>query len=194
MAVTVLVLGLVIFLGGHSIHLAAPGWQAAQRERLGQRKWRLIYSLVSLIGLALVVWGYAMARHSPVLLWVSPPGMRHLTALLVLLAFILFAAGDVPRNSIKAVLRQPAIMGVLVWAAAHLLANGMLADLVLFGSFLAWAALDLVVTRRREAGAGETYPAGTLRGNVTVVVSGALIWAVFAFWLHEWLIGVRPIP
>lgn len=194
MAIAVLVLGLVVLLGGHSIHLVAPGWQAAQRERLGQRKWRLIYLLVSLIGLALVVWGYAMARYSPVLLWAPSPGMRHLTALLVLVAFILFAAGDVPRNSIKAALRQPAIVGVLVWAAAHLLANGMLADLVLFGSFLVWAALDLVVTRRREAVAGETYPAGTLKGNLTAVVSGTVIWAVVAFWLHEWLIGVRPIP
>lgn len=194
MAIAVLVLGLVVLLGGHSIHLVAPGWQAAQRGRLGQRKWRLIYSLVSLVGLALVVWGYAMARHRPVLLWVPSPGMRHLTALLVLLAFILFAAGDVPRNSIKAALRQPAIVGVLVWAAAHLLANGMLADLLLFGSFLAWAALDLVVTRRREAGVGETYPAGTLKGNLITVASGAAIWAVVALWLHEWLIGVRPIP
>jgi uncharacterized membrane protein len=194
MAITTLVLGLVVLLGSHSIHLVAPGWQAARRERLGQRRWRLIYSVVSLAGLALVVWGYAMARHHPVLLWAPPPGMRHLTAFLVLVAFILLAAGDVPRNSIKAGLRQPTIVGVLVWAAAHLLVNGMLADLILFGSFLAWAVLDLVVTRRREAVAGETHPAGTLRGNVAVVVSGAAIWALVAFWLHEWLIGVRPIP
>lgn len=193
-AITVLVVGLAILLGGHSIHLVAPGWQAAQHERLGQRKWRLRYSMVSLVGLALVVWGYAMARHSPVLLWVPPPGTRHLTALLILLAFILFAAGDVPRNSIKASVRQPAIVGVLVWAAAHLLANGMLADLILFGSFLIWAALNLVMTRRREALIGATYPAGTLKGNAIAVVSGAAIWALVAFWLHELLIGVRPMP
>lgn len=194
MAITVLVLGLVILLGGHSLHLVAPGWRVAQRERLGQRTWRLVYSTVSLAGLALIVWGYAMARHSPVLLWVPPSGMRHLAALLVLAAFILFAAGDVPRNSIKAGLRQPAMVGVLVWAAAHLLANGMLADLILFGGFLVWATLSLVVTRRREAATGATYPAGTLKGNVITVMSGVAIWALIAFWLHELVIGVRPIP
>lgn len=194
MAITVLVLGLAILLGIHSVHLVAPEWQATRRERLGQGRWRLIHSLVSLVGLALIVWGYAMARHGPVLLWAPSPGMRHLAALLVLVAFILFAAGDVPRNSIKARLRRPATVGVLVWAAAHLLANGMLADLILFGSFLLWAALSLVVTSRRESVAEETYPAGTLRGNVVAVASGAALWCLVAFWLHEWVIGVRPLP
>src|SRR5690606_11580770 len=127
---------------------------------------RVMYSLISLVGLALVVWGYAMARYHPVLLWAPSPGTRHLAALLVLIAFVLFAAAGVPRNSIKASLRQPAIMGVLIWAVAHLLANGMLADVILFGSFLVWAGADLVVTRRREAGLRESYLAGTLRGNL----------------------------
>lgn len=107
---------------------------------------------------------------------------------------IALLAGNVPRNSIKARLRQPAIVGVLIWAAAHLLANGMLADVILFGGFLGWAALGLMVTRHRESLAPETYPAGTVKGNVITMISGTVIWLLIAFWLHELLIGVRPLP
>lgn len=189
----ILVLGLVIFLGIHSVRIVADDWRTAQIARLGLRKWKLIYTVIALIGLALVIWGYAMARHSPVLVWAAPTGMRHLALLLTLVAFILVAAADGPPNSIKSRLHHPMVIGVSIWAIAHLLANGMLADIVLFGSFLVWALLSWQAARRRDRIAKTTYRTGTTKGNVITVGAGVVVWALFAFWLHQWLIGVSPL-
>lgn len=122
-----------------------------------------------------------------------PRGMRHLAALLTLIAFVLLAATYVPRNAIKARLHHPMVLAVKVWALAHLLANGNLADVLLFGSFLLWAAFSFRAARQRDRAARTTYPAGTTAGTVTTVVVGLAAWAVFAFWAHGLLIGVRPI-
>jgi len=189
---TVLILGLVIFLGIHSLRIFADGWRARQVARLGEKKWKGVYSLVSLAGFALLVWGFGQARQHPVVLWASPTWTRHIAAALMLVAFVLLAAYRVPNNSIKARLGHPMFLGVKTWAFAHLLANNTLADAVLFGSFLVWAALGFRAARSRDRASGTTYPPGTPRGNVTSVVVGVVAWAVFAFWLHGWLIGVRP--
>ncbi|RZI81462.1 MAG: NnrU family protein [Rubrivivax sp.] len=187
-----LIIGLVLFLGIHSTRIFADGWRGAQIARLGEKRWKGLYTLVSLIGFALIVWGYGQARQSPVVLWPSPLWTRHLTGLLVLIAFVLLAAANGPANHIKEKLGHPMLAGTKLWAFAHLLANGTLADAVLFGSFLLWAALCFRSSRRRDRAAGVRYPAGTLRGDVSSVVGGAAVWAVFAFWLHGVLIGVRP--
>lgn len=188
-----MILGLLIFLGTHSVRLVAAPWRDAQFARLGEQRWKGIYSIASAIGFALIVWGYGVARHTPHWLWVPPLGVRHLTALLVLLAFVLIAAAYVPRNRIKQMVGHPMYAGVAVWAFGHLLANGAAQAVVLFGAFLVWAAAGFLVWRRRDRVAGVRYPAGTLAGDVRTAAIGLVAWAVFAFLLHGWLIGVRPL-
>ena len=189
---TLLIIGLAIFLGGHSVRIFADHWRQRQIARLSEKKWKLGIALLSAVGLALIVWGYGVAREAPVVLWNPPAGMRHLAALLTLIAFIFLAAAYVPRNHIKARFHHPMVLGVKIWAFAHLLANGTLADLLLFGSFLAWAVLSFIAARRRDRAAGTTYSAGTAKGTSMTVAVGIVAWAAFAFWLHGLLIGVRP--
>jgi uncharacterized membrane protein len=118
--------------------------------------------------------------------------MRHLAGLLTLVAFVFLAAAYVPRNHIKARFHHPMVLGVKAWAAGHLLANGTLADLLLFGSFLLWAVLSFIAARRRDRVAGTSYAPGSAAGTLTAIAVGAVAWAAFAFWLHGPLIGVRP--
>ncbi|MBE0614582.1 MAG: NnrU family protein [Burkholderiales bacterium] len=189
---TVLILGLIVFLGAHSTRIFAEDWRTAQRKRLGENAWKGIYSVVSIIGFGLIVWGFGLARQQPVVLWIVPAAMRHVAALLMLIAFVLLAATYVPRNAIKSNLHHPMVLSVKVWAFAHLLANGKLADLLLFGAFLAWAVASFIAARKRDRAAGTQYPAGTAGATAAAVAVGATIWAVFAIWLHGVLIGVRP--
>lgn len=188
----ILILGLIIFLGGHSLRIFAEDWRNAQRARLGEGKWKGLFSLVSIISFVLLVWGYGLARQEPVVLWVSPVWTRHLAGILVLISFVLLAAAYVPPNHFKAKLHHPMVLGVKIWAFAHLLANGTLPDVALFGSFLVWAVLDFNSARRRDRSAGTIYPPGTLKGDAIALIVGAAAWVVFAFWAHEKLIGVPP--
>ena len=188
-----LILGLVIFLGVHSTRIVAEGWRDATIRRVGEGRWKGLYTLVSLAGFALLVWGFGLARQQPVLLWSPPFFTRHLAWLLTLIAFILLAATYVPRNAIKARLHHPMVLGVMLWALAHLLANGNLADVLLFGSFGVWAALSFRAARARDRAARTLYPAGTASGTAMVIAIGIAAWFVFAFWAHGLLMGVRPV-
>ena len=190
---TVLILGLLLFLGAHSVRIVADGWRGRTLARLGEGGWKGAYSVVSLAGFALIIWGFGLARQQPVLVWSPPTAMRHLNALFTLVAFILVAAAYVPRNQIKARLHHPMVLGVKLWAFGHLLATGTLADMVLFGAFLLWAVLDFRAARLRDRAQGTVYPPGTASGTVVAVVVGAVAWAVFAFWLHAAWIGVAPL-
>jgi uncharacterized membrane protein len=125
-----------------------------------------------------------------VVLWVPPVATRHIAATLMLLAMILLVAAYVPGNAIKAKLHHPMILGVKTWALAHLLANGNLADLLLFGSFLAWAVADFISSRKRDRAAGTVYPAGKAMPTAITVVLGLAVYGVFVVVLHKWLIGV----
>ena len=189
-----LVLGLVVFLGAHSVRIFAEGWRTRGIARLGEMGWKGLYAVVSLIGLALIVWGFAQARLQPVVLWSPPAMLKHLNALFTLLAFIGVAAAYVPRNRLRARLHHPMVLGVKLWAFGHLLATGTLADLVLFGAFLLWAVLDFRAARRRDRALGTVYAPGAMGPTVLVVVVGGVAWAVFAFWLHAAWIGVAPFP
>lgn len=189
---TVLILGLIVFLGAHSLRIFADGWRTAQLKRLGVGPWKGIYSLVSIAGFGLIIWGFGLARQEPVVLWVPPAALRHLAALLTLIAFVLLAAAYVPRNAIKARLHHPMLLSVKVWAFAHLLANGRLAGLLLFGAFLAWAVACFIAASKRDRAARTQYPAGTAGATAAAVAVGVAVWATFAFWLHGSLIGVRP--
>jgi uncharacterized membrane protein len=143
--------------------------------------------------LALLAWGFDAAREQPLLLWSPPAAMRPLAALLTLLSFVLLAAAYVPGNGIKARLHHPMVLGVKVWALAHVLANGMLVHVVLFGAFLVWAVLNFRVARQRDRAAGALYPAGNVRATAIAVVLGVAAWAIFAFGLHGLLIGIKPL-
>lgn len=189
---TLLVLGLLLFLGTHSVRIVADDWRTRCLARLGERRWKGLYSLLSLAGLALIVWGFAQARQQPVLLWAPPAALRHANALFTLVAFVLLAATYVPRNAIKARLHHPMVLGVALWALGHLLATATLADAVLFGAFLLWALLSLGAARRRDRALDTRYAAGSTAGTLAALAVGVLAWAVFAFWLHAAWIGVAP--
>jgi uncharacterized membrane protein len=188
-----LMLGLVIFFGVHSIRIVADGWRTAMVARLGASTWKGLYAVLSAVGLGLVVWGFSLARKQPVEMWWPPSFMRHVAWLLTLVAFVLLAAAYVPRNAIKARLHHPMVLAVAVWAVAHLLANGNVAHGVLFGSFLLWSVLSFRAARGRDLAAQTTYPVGTAWGTAITVVAGSAAWALFAFWAHGVLMGIRPL-
>jgi len=187
-----LIIGLFLFLGVHSVRIVADNWRTRTIERIGPHSWKGIYTLLSLAGFALMVWGYGEARQVPVILYDPPMFTRHLAALLVLLAFVLVAAAYVPGNHIKAAVGHPMYAGIKLWAFAHLLSNGRLADVILFGAFLAWSIVGFIASRRRDRRAGTVYPAGVAALSALTVIAGFFAWAVFAFWAHRWLIGVGP--
>lgn len=187
-----LVTGLLLFLGVHSVRIVAENWRARRIAAMGEGAWKGLYSLVALAGLVLMVQGYAAVRETPVVLWSPPVWTRHLASLLTLVSFVLLAAAYVPRNRIRAAIGHPMVAGVKAWAVAHLLANGNLADLLLFGGFLVWAVLDFRAARRRDRRDGVAPSSAGMVGDATVLVVGLAAWAAFAFWLHGALIGVRP--
>jgi uncharacterized membrane protein len=188
----VLILGLVLFLGVHSTRIVAEGWRTATIDRIGPLPWKALYALASIVGFVLIVRGFGLARANPVYLWEAPMAMRHVAGLLMLVAFVLLVATYVPRNSIKARLHHPMVLSVKVWALAHLLSNGNLADVVLFGAFLVWAVFSFRAARKRDRANGTVYPPGTVAATAVTVVVGVVAWAVFAFWAHGLLFGVRP--
>lgn len=188
-----LILGLILFLGVHSVRIVAEPWRVAQIATRGELGWKGLYSLIALVGLALIVWGYGQARLAPQVLWATPRGMAHLAALLNLAAFVLLSAAYVPRNHFKARLRHPMVLGVKTWALAHLLANNTLADLLLFGGFLLWAVLDFRAARQRDRAAPPAPLLASAAGTVATLLVGIAAWAGFAFWAHAAWIGVRPI-
>jgi uncharacterized membrane protein len=189
---TLLVLGLVLFLGIHSSRVVAEGARQRFIAQRGANAWKGMYTVVSVVGLALIVWGYGQARQEPVVLWGSPLWVRHLASLLTLASFVLLAAAYVPRNAIKARLGHPMVLGVKAWALAHLVANNTLADLLLFGGFLLWAVLSFRAARARDRAAGVMAASGQASRTAVTVVAGLLAWAAFAFWAHGAWIGVRP--
>jgi uncharacterized membrane protein len=187
-----LVVGLILFLGLHSLRVFGEGWRERFIAQRGENTFKGLYSVVSLLGFVLLIWGYGLARQQPTVLWVPPVAMKHIAALLTLMAFVMLAAPYVPGNAIKAKLRHPMMLGTKVWALAHLLSNGTLADVLLFGGFLLWAVLGFRAAKKRDRVQGKAYAPGSLAPTLITVVVGIAAWVAFALWLHAWLIGVRP--
>lgn len=185
-------LGLVLFLGVHSVRIVADNWRKSAMSRLGYHPWKAVYAVASIAGFVLLVWGYGQVRHESAVLYNPPLFMRHIAGLLMLVSLVLVAAAYVPRNHLKAVLGHPMYAGIKVWALAHLLSNGRLVDVILFGAFLAWAIAGFAVSRRRDRAAGTVYPAGDELRTVLTVIAGVGVWAVLVSGLHLWLIGVAP--
>lgn len=185
----VLILGLVVFLGVHSIRLIAPGWRAAQMVRRPMA-YKGAYAIASAIGLVLIVWGFGMARPQAAFLFTPPGWGAHAASLLVVLGFIGVAAAYLPAGRIKAWLKHPMVVGVALWAFGHLLANGDLASLLLFGAFLVWSVIDRIAAGRRPDPVPEPGP---FINDVLAIVIGTAAGLIFALWLHAPLIGVAPI-
>jgi uncharacterized membrane protein len=186
----VLIIGLVVFLGVHSIALAAPGFRSRAVARMGEGAWKGLYSLIAAVGLVLIVYGFRLARQAPMLLY-SPPGwLRYVTFLLMLPVFPLLIAAYLP-GRIKTATKHPLLNAVKLWALAHLLANGMLADLLLFGGFLLWAGLDRMSLKRRVQ-VVPSAPAGRFNDLIAVVV-GLALYVLFIEWAHLRLFGVSPL-
>lgn len=192
---TILVLGLIIFIGAHSFTMAREP-RARAIARLGEGPYKGLYSLVSLLGLVLIIWGFGAYRaEGYIQVWNPPVWTRHLSLLLVWPAFVAFAAAYLP-GRIKGALKHPMLAGLKIWALAHLLANGDLGSILLFGSILAWAVVARISVKRRDVAAqhgGTAAPAGW-RNDILAVVIGTAIYLAFVFWLHPWLIGVPVLP
>ena len=189
---TLLILGLLIFLGVHSISIFAPAWRTCQSERRGDAAWKGTYSLLSLAGFVLLIYGYGVARQSPVVLYTPPTFTRHIALLLMLPVFPLLFAAYLP-GRIQAVAKHPMLLAVKLWALAHLLVNGTLHDVVLFGAFLTWAVADRISVKRRAVVRAHPGAPPSPVNDVIAVVGGLAAYAVFVLWAHLKLIGVSPL-
>lgn len=187
----VLILGLALFLGVHCVSIVAPAWRNGRAAAMGEGPWKGAYSLVSAIGLVLIVWGYARAWPVAPVLYEPPIWLKHITALLMLFAIVALAISQVPAGRLKPVLKHPMLLAVKIWALAHLLANGDLASILLFGSFLVWAVLDRISVKRRAV---PVPLPGPVRNDVIAVGAGLAVYALFVWKLHLLLFGAVPIP
>jgi uncharacterized membrane protein len=184
-----LVLGLILFLGIHSVSIVAPAWRNAQVTRLGEHAWKGVYSMVSLAGLVLLIYGYGAARQSTPLLYAPPQLLRQLSLLLMLPVFPLLFAAYMP-GRIQRGARHPFLLAVLLWAAAHLLSNGTLADVLLFGAFLVWTVADLISVQRRAVPHKVPGAPPAAFNDVVAIVGGLLVYVGFLLWAHRWMTGV----
>ncbi len=187
-----LILGLVVFLGVHSVSIVAPNWRDAMMARVGEPAWKGAYAALSIAGFVVLVWGYGQARGEAVVLYNPPSWTRWFSAVLMLPVFPLLLAPYFP-GRIGATLKHPMLIAVKTWAFAHLIANGTSADLLLFGSFLIWAVLDRMSYARRPQRSIRRLPASRFNDAVVVVI-GLVLYFVFLHWLHARWIGVSPLP
>lgn len=184
----ILILGLVVFFAIHSVRMAAGGFRERQLA-ISPRRWKAIYALFSAVGLGLIVWGWMQYRADASELYDPPPWGRHVALALVWIAFVFIVAAYLPTGRIKAFLKHPFLAGIALWAGAHLLANGDLASVSVFGAFLVYA----VVNRLAAIPRGDPEPSLQPRSDLIAVLAGTALYLVFVLWLHGWLFGVSPI-
>ncbi len=187
---TIMIIGLLIFLGSHSVRIFAENWRQQQIAKHGESTWKLTYAAVSVIGLAIAIYGFGQMRLNPTYLWFPPMGLRHAVALLMIPAFIMLVAAYVPRNAIKAKLGHPMMLAVKIWAFSHLLANGRLGDIIFFSAFLVWAILAFKAAKQRDRNAPPAAIATSMPATIATVVIGLVAYVVFALYLHTLVIGV----
>ena len=185
-------IGLIIFLGSHSCRIFADSWRNQMIDRIGEVKWKGLYTIISLIGFIIMVIGYGQARQNTVVLWQPNAALIYIALALNLVAFIFLAGSSPSNNAIRLKLKHPKILGVKVWALAHLISNGTLVDLILFGALLIWAVLDFRSARKRPVHIPEQAQVST-KATVIAIASGVILWVVFIFGLHQYLIGVSPL-
>lgn len=189
-----MILGLVLFLGTHSLRVYANDWRAERLASMGEKPFKIAYGLVSLAGLVIAIWGYGAMRQDPAMLWNPPLGLYHAVSLFTLPAFILLVAAYFPGNHLKARLGHPMVMAVKFWAFGHLLANGRVGDVIFFGAFFVWAVVLYIRSRKLDRAEGVTYPAGKWPATGATIVLGVIAWYLFARYLHMWVAGVPALP
>jgi uncharacterized membrane protein len=197
---TQLILGLILFLGAHSVRIVANDWRTRTIAARGEKVFKGVYTLVALLGIYLLVVGYGEARLETVALWNPPRFTKHISILLMLFSSILLVAAYIPRNHFKTRLRHPMVLSVKVWALSHLIANGNLADVLLFGTFLIWAVLNFRSARARDraqvqlSDPSEDAPLKpNLFATLIALFGGMALWAVITFVLHAKVVGVAPM-
>ncbi len=188
---SILVLGLVAFFLVHSISIANRPWRDRMVARVGEMPWKGLYSLFAIVGLALIVYGYGLARPAPIVLYDGPAWLGHLALLLLVPVFPLLIAAYLPTR-IRAAVEHPMLVAVKLWALAHLLVNGTVADVLLFGSFLVWAVADRIALEHRQPQRIPVAPE-TWRYDAIAVAGGLAGYALFVWRIHHWLTGVAPI-
>jgi len=189
--VALLVAGLVLFLGVHSVAIVSPSGRARAIHRMGDGMWKGLYSLVSLAGFVMICYGYGLARQAPAILYSAPAWLRHTAVVVMLPVFPLLIAAYLP-GRIRAAAKHPMLAAVKIWAFAHLLANGSLPDVLLFGGFLIWAVVDRISLKHRAPVGVRTAPPGRWNDLIAVVL-GLAIWALTIGWAHARLFGVSPL-
>ena len=187
----IMVVGLVLMLGIHSVKVAAPGWREAAIARLGDGPYKGLYSLISLIGLVLVIWGFTRASEAPVFVYTPPSWGRHVAVALMVPALILVFASASPALGIKRFVAHPLLSATALWAVAHLFANGGLAGVMLFGAILAWVVIDWIAQPLRSQAESATGAFG--KWDFAAVLAGIALYIVLIAGLHYWLFGVSPI-
>ena len=190
-----LIVSLILFLGIHLIRVIAPGWRTSTIASLGESRWKLGYSLASILSLVLVVYAFGEARQETGILYTPPVWMAHLPSLLMLVAMICLVASLLPPGHIATKTKHPMVLSVKIWALAHLLANGETSSVILFAGFLAWGVVLRIALKRRER-RGELVrkPFVSTRYDLLAVIIGLLVFLLFVWRLHVWLIGVQPLP
>ncbi len=189
----ILVVGLVIFLGLHSTRIFAEGGRAQAIARLGEGPWKGVYSLLSLIGFVLIVWGFGRARGEAAELWAPPVWARHTTILLMLFSTLLLGGYIFKRSHVAFAVHHPMVWSVAIFGASHLLANGSAADLLLFGAFLVWAVADLVSSYARDRRNAVVYPTPNWGATIGAIVLEIVVWVALLGGLHLWLFDVSPM-
>ncbi len=189
----ILVLGLLIFLGLHSTQIFAANGRSQAIARIGEGPWKGVYSLLSLVGFVMIVWGFSQARAAAPMMWAPPIWTRHIALLLMLFSMILLGAYGLKKSHIAVAVHHPMLWAVVIWSAAHLFANGSAADVVLFGAFLAWALLDLSSNYARDRANAAVYPAPNWGATAGAIAIGVVLWVVLLGGLHRWLFGVSPL-
>jgi len=185
---SLLIIGLLLFFAAHSVSIVNVSWRDRVAARLGIMTWQGLYALVAMAGLLLIIWGYGLARQDPVVLYLPPAWLRQGATLLQIFVFPLLLATYLP-GRIQAAAKHPMLAATKLWALAHLLANGTLADVLLFGSFLVWAVADRISLKRRTPPPVSTLPPSPMNDGL-VIVLGLALYVAFVFWGHGWLIGV----
>jgi uncharacterized membrane protein len=191
---TLFIIGLILFLGLHSIRVVAPGIRTGFIVQYGANAWKGLYSLVSIIGLCLLVYGYGEARLDTVQIWSPPKWALHLNMTLMLIAIILLVASQLPAGRIAVWAKHPMVLGVKVWALAHLLVKGTLVAMVLFAAFLAWGVILRIYYKRAQR-AGTVMPRSFVAGrwDVLAILMGGALYAFILMLAHEWIIGISPL-
>jgi uncharacterized membrane protein len=191
---TLLITGIILFLGLHLVRVVAPGFRQSMITSLGESGWKMGYSVVSILTLVLLIYGFGQARQVTGMLYNPPVWMAHIAIALMLIAVICLVASLLPAGHIAVKTKHPMVLSVKIWALSHLLANGETSSVLLFGAFLAWGViLRISLKRRQRAGDGALRPFVSAKYDLYSVIIGVVAWALITFKLHALLIGVSPL-